>query len=166
MRYILILTLTALFFSGCSTENPLCTDNFCIEGEIFPRSELGDRDFEELPDTVDEAELLAIFRGEKPPPAESPLQEGRLLYGEVTDTDTDFNAVRELVIIGITVRSTDFKKYTINFEGWYAWEDIGYKDFVVVELDSDFEAETFTYDGQLWKNISERLIFEIKADDK
>ena len=23
---------------GCSTENPLCTDNYCVEGEIYPRA--------------------------------------------------------------------------------------------------------------------------------
>ena len=25
---------------GCEAQNPICTDNFCVVGEVFPRSEL------------------------------------------------------------------------------------------------------------------------------
>ena len=38
--FLVILVISLAFSTGCSTENPFCTDNYCIEGEIYPRSDL------------------------------------------------------------------------------------------------------------------------------
>jgi len=58
--YFLVLS----FVIGCSTENPLCTDNYCVTGEIFEKSELTEgQDHGTLP--LDEAALLAAL--ENPP---------------------------------------------------------------------------------------------------
>lgn len=58
-----ILLLTA----GCSTENPLCTDNFCVEGQIYPKDWLhGDEDYSEL--AIDDTALLNAITGTTPPP--------------------------------------------------------------------------------------------------
>ena len=47
---------------GCETENPLCTDTYCIQGEIFLKSDLKKgQKFEKLPATVDEATLTRLF---------------------------------------------------------------------------------------------------------
>ena len=61
--FIFSLVVTAVVFKfGCSTENPLCTDNFCVEGEIYPRSELaGGQEFSEL--AVDDAAVFATLAG-------------------------------------------------------------------------------------------------------
>lgn len=65
----LLFVLTAILaITGCSTENPLCTDNYCVEGEIYPRSELADdATFSEV--EVDDARLLAAI-GNIPAPVE------------------------------------------------------------------------------------------------
>ena len=47
MRYITFLFFAAMMvlipmLLGCSSENPICSDNFCVTGEIFLRSEIGD----------------------------------------------------------------------------------------------------------------------------
>ena len=38
----LLFVIAVVFTLGCSTENPLCTDNFCVEGEIYAKSELAE----------------------------------------------------------------------------------------------------------------------------
>ena len=51
--------------SGCSTENPLCTDNYCVEGEIYPRSELATgQAYSEL--AVDDAAFIAALTNATP----------------------------------------------------------------------------------------------------
>ena len=64
-----ILTLFLLFsFLGCETINPLCTENFCVEGEIYPKSELRvGAEYGELP--VDDADIFATL-------ARTPLTDG------------------------------------------------------------------------------------------
>ena len=56
-----LLTILVLSFAiGCSTENPLCTDNYCITGEIFSKDDLeADQPFEVLP--IDESALIAAI---------------------------------------------------------------------------------------------------------
>ena len=60
--YMLMLSAFALmiFTFGCNTENPLCTDNYCVEGEIYPRSELVG-DFSPL--AVDDSVIFATLVG-------------------------------------------------------------------------------------------------------
>ena len=62
LYYVLMLSAFALmiFTFGCNTENPLCTDNYCVEGEIYPRSELVG-DFS--PIAVDDSIILAALVG-------------------------------------------------------------------------------------------------------
>ena len=57
---LLLLLLLTPFILGCNTENPLCTDNYCVEGEIYPRSELVG-DFSLL--AVDDSVILATLVG-------------------------------------------------------------------------------------------------------
>ena len=62
---VLVVVILLLSLFGCSTENPLCTDNYCVEGEIYPRSELADDAlFSQL--AIDDALLLATFAGVTP----------------------------------------------------------------------------------------------------
>ena len=56
-----LLTIFVLsFVIGCSTENPLCTDNYCVTGEVFSKDELeAGQTFEVLP--IDEASLVTAI---------------------------------------------------------------------------------------------------------
>ena len=60
-RFLCLITLICLCILGCETQNPICTDNYCVTGEIFPKTELNGRAFDEMPATVSEAEFLALF---------------------------------------------------------------------------------------------------------
>ena len=64
-----ILTLFLLFsFLGCETINPLCTENYCVEGEIYPKSELRvGAKYGELP--IDDAVIFATLA--RTPPVKS-----------------------------------------------------------------------------------------------
>ena len=62
MHRFFLLLLFALTPIACSTENPLCTDNFCVEGEIFEKADLAtDAPFDELPATVDEERVIELL---------------------------------------------------------------------------------------------------------
>ena len=58
-----ILTLFLLvLILGCETVNPLCTENYCVEGEIYPRSELRmGAKYADLP--IDDADIVATLAG-------------------------------------------------------------------------------------------------------
>ena len=77
MRYITFLFFAAMMvlipmLLGCSSENPICSDNFCVTGEIFLRSEIGDSEFSEV--EVDDAVIFATLATVKPvPSAEKPI---------------------------------------------------------------------------------------------
>lgn len=62
MKHLFALIAFAMFILGCGTENPVCTDTYCITGEVFLRSELEEgQPFEELPATVSEQELINLL---------------------------------------------------------------------------------------------------------
>ena len=67
-RPMLILMLSLLLCVGCSTENPLCTDTYCVKGEIFFKEDLNaDEPFDRLPATFSEqtiVDLLTVDVGE------------------------------------------------------------------------------------------------------
>ena len=63
LKFLSPILITAILFSlGCETINPLCTDNYCVEGEIYPKSELrpGTK-YGELP--IDDASIFAALAG-------------------------------------------------------------------------------------------------------
>ena len=75
---VLIAFLVPLL--GCNAENPLCSTNFCAVGEVFPRSELGDREFSEV--DIDDSVIFATFTGATPSPVEK-------ISVDVNITETD-----------------------------------------------------------------------------
>lgn len=47
---------------SCETVNPLCTDNYCVEGEIYPRAMLEkDAVFDDL--SIDDATIVSTLTG-------------------------------------------------------------------------------------------------------
>ena len=67
MRYLtflsmLILLIAIAIFLGCETVNPLCSDTYCIEGEIYLKSDLEEgQTFDNMPGSVDEETLIKLL---------------------------------------------------------------------------------------------------------
>ena len=38
----IMMILIFMLVIGCETQNPVCSENYCVIGAIFPRSEIGD----------------------------------------------------------------------------------------------------------------------------
>ena len=100
---VMYIILTAVIISGCSTENPLCTDNYCVEGEIFLRSELGNRDFSEL--NVDDSELLAVLAGAEPIESEPMVPTITVLSDAVSN-----------IVSNVKAGNTNHKGYVVNID--------------------------------------------------
>lgn len=65
--FSIILIVSILFSIGCSTENPLCTDNYCVEGEIYPRSDLySDEEVSDL--AIESPLIMAVLNNSIPDP--------------------------------------------------------------------------------------------------
>ena len=59
---VVVVTLLLLSLFGCSTENPLCTDNYCVVGEVFAKSNLEDgQAYDDLPASVSEQSLIDLI---------------------------------------------------------------------------------------------------------
>ena len=86
---IMFIVFVAMMLSiGCSTENPLCSDNYCVSGEIFLRSELfEDEEFSEV--DIVEYEVLRAFANTAPQtPVETtpaPVETGVSLMDIIAD---------------------------------------------------------------------------------
>ena len=60
---LLILAMIVVIF-GCQAENPVCSENFCVLGEIFPRSDLEDSEYTEFSEVdVDDSRIIAVLAG-------------------------------------------------------------------------------------------------------
>jgi hypothetical protein len=59
----IMMILIFMLAIGCETQNPVCSENYCVIGEIFPRSEIGDGEFEALPASVDEETVVGLLAG-------------------------------------------------------------------------------------------------------
>ena len=65
LKNLTILLFLLLTVIGCSAENPLCTDNYCVTGEIFPRSDLEiGAEFSEV--AIDDSQIFAVLAGVTP----------------------------------------------------------------------------------------------------
>ena len=64
--FAILLVLIAMLI-GCETTNPLCTDNYCVEGEIYPRSDLyADEDVSDL--AIESPLIMAVLNNSIPDP--------------------------------------------------------------------------------------------------
>ena len=66
MRYLTILFafLVMLMCAGCETQNPICNDLWCVEGNVYPRSELDDAIFDEV--NVETGDVLGVLGNTTP----------------------------------------------------------------------------------------------------
>lgn len=74
-RYSIPLFCLAMFISllGCEARNPVCSDNFCVVGEVFARSELQEnQEFSEV--DVDDSVIFATLLGTTTPVERIPVE--------------------------------------------------------------------------------------------
>ena len=89
---IMFIVFVAMMMTiGCSTENPLCTDNYCVEGEIYPRGDL-DGDFSQI--AIDDSVILATLVGvptpvEVNPQTQNPTPPTQVTLEGATQTTID-----------------------------------------------------------------------------
>ena len=103
MKHLTILLFLLLTVIGCSAENPLCTDNYCVTGEIFPRSDLEiGAEFSEV--AIDDSQIFAVLAGVTPvetTPAETTVTLADIV-SDVADGGTTY--LEQTVTITATVR--------------------------------------------------------------
>ena len=108
---LLLLLLLTPFILGCSTENPLCSTTYCVDGEIFLRSQLLEgEEFSEV--NVVEQSLIAAFANVTPQiPVETtpPLAET-----EVSVID---------IINDVGNGSTKYLNQTVSVTGTVVWKN-------------------------------------------
>ena len=110
LRTLFVILIISVLLTGCDTRNPICSENFCVTGEIFPKSELGNRDFDELPATLSEQQLLSLF-------SENPNNQVKHLPTDPDDVFyingvVDYVAPQgDAVLMRVRVRNEDFSSF-------------------------------------------------------
>lgn len=99
---LLSLVMSGTLF-GCEAVNPICSENFCVVGEVFPRSEIGNREFSEV--DVNDSQILAILLAtpqQRPiePEAEVTIAD---IISDVANGDTQY--IGKTVILTATVHA-------------------------------------------------------------
>jgi hypothetical protein len=99
---LLSLVMSVVLF-GCEAENPICSENFCVVGEVFPRSEIGDREFSEV--DVNDSQILAVLVGTPQPPTTEPDAEVTVadIISDVANGGTQY--IGETVTLTATVHA-------------------------------------------------------------
>ena len=108
---MLILFIAVILLSGCYTENPLCTDNYCVSGEIFLRSQLLEgEEFSEI--DVAESQLLAAFANTTP---QTPVQ----TLPDAVETDVSLMDIITDVVAG----NTTYLNQTVTITAFVVWKN-------------------------------------------
>ena len=128
-RYILPL-LICLVIIGCDAQNPVCSDNFCVVGEVFPRSELDpNQEFSEA--NVDDSKILAALATTPQPATTQPETQPESDPTDLTTADVGDFAFQPVTVTGKL--DWDFLS-----EDWQYREDrITYLKKVTLEFESD-----------------------------
>ena len=144
MRFLIKAScvLFLIIFSACGAEKPI--------GEQ-----------QELTNNFNESYTRDVVSGEAPP-IQSPvdaLSDARTLAGIVKflyESKVDPEGYNPLVI-----HCADDKFYQITFPEQMGPDraEIFIGDFIVVKLTEDWAPERYTYDGNLWRNITQRLVY-------
>ena len=124
----LLLVIATVFTLGCSAENPLCSTNFCAVGEVFPRSELGDREFSEV--DIDDSVIFATLVGGEP-----------IGTTPVVDTAAEDTVSLSDILADVGAGHTAYLNQTVTVTGYVAYKnDEG--DAMVVHTNADVDDAT------------------------
>ena len=145
MKYFLIYTVLMVLISmflGCGTENPICSENYCVSGEIFLRSSLfEDEEFTEV--AIIESEWLRLLtQVETTPQPIMPAQSS--------------DATLSNIISDVTINGEDSK---------YNGETVTVTGFVVWKSDNG-ESVVIYKNASLVHAYEERAIFFIVSKTK
>ena len=130
---LFLILFLAFSFMGCDAQNPVCSDNFCVVGEVFLRSELEEnQEFSEA--NVDDSQILAVLAGTPEPTTEPTTEPETQLQSEPVDLATA--DVGEFNFKSVTV--TGLLDWDFLSEEWqYRENRITYLKKVTLEFESD-----------------------------
>ena len=114
--YVLMLSAFALmiFTIGCSTENPLCSTNYCVEGEVFAKSDLEDgQAYDDLPASVSEQSLIDLI-SIKTPGDFQPVTVTGTIDWDFTSEDWQYREDRVTYLKKVTLEILDQGKFGVN----------------------------------------------------
>ena len=119
---LLLLLLTVI---GCEAVNPICSENYCITGEVFNRADLeDDQEFTELDASISEQDIIDLWTLEVDTDFEPVTVTGKIDWNYL---DTDWR-YREN-------RITYLKKVILEFEADEG--RFGENRIILVELNND-----------------------------
>ncbi len=113
LYYLMMLSAFALmiFTIGCNTENPLCSQNYCVSGEVFLRSQLLEgEEFSEV--NVAESSLIAAFANTTP---QTPVETTPV---PVETTDVSLADV----LADAAADNTTYLNQTVTITGYVVWK--------------------------------------------
>ena len=85
----MIAAILTLCIVGCGTDTPICSENFCVVGEVFPKSDLqADQDSIDAPLTIDEQQFLDLLRAK--PAVVAKIESADQVYDGDTIRDVKF----------------------------------------------------------------------------
>ena len=80
LAFLILCSITNI---GCQTSNPICSDNFCVTGEIFAKSDLEEgQDFDNAPATISEQEFLNLLSNGNIQPINTSISEEQVYDGD------------------------------------------------------------------------------------
>ena len=114
--YVLILMASVM---GCESQNPICNDQFCVDGRIFSRAEIGTQPFDEV--NVNTTDLLAAI-------GEIPSVESDALSAVIADVESGGTAYLDETITQRVTVSGDHAEF----------ENKGYITIIIPSYLSEF----------------------------
>ena len=149
-----LLIIAIVFTIGCYTENPICSDNYCVSGEIFLRSKLKEGEvFSEI-NVVESSLIAAIANTTVATPVETtpltpdpPAETGVTLMDIINDAGTGSETyLKQTVTITATVanKSDDGTAITLykNANVLEAAKEKAF--FVIISLDDPIPLVGYT----------------------
>ena len=127
-RLILILYIFAMIAIvltlGCESGNPICNDFWCVEGKVYPRSELSSEVFDEV--NVETSDVLATLGG-VPPVETTPVETPETSEVSLSDIITDAAA-----------GGTEYVGQTVTVEATVVWRSKN-REAIIIYTSNDFE---------------------------
>ena len=125
MRNLTLLLFLLIAVIGCEAVNPICSENYCVTGEVFSRSDLeDDQEFTELDASISEQDIIDLWTLEVDTDFEPVTVTGKVDW-DLTDADWQYRED------GISY----LKKVTLEIEA----DDgrFGENRVILVELNTD-----------------------------
>ena len=131
IKNLTIFLFLLLSVIGCSAENPLCTDNYCVTGEIFPRSDLETgAEFSEV--AIDDSQLFAILAGATP-----------VETAETTDAPSTTSTTMSNIVSDVADGGTAYLEQTVTITATVKFNLLQRSNLGGISLITNTEAVSF-----------------------